>query len=325
MASVAVAAAVARKIETALLGQEDALEILEKVLPDPPHLFFSGGYGSGKTTLLNDFLRAYYKPYGISPTDPEWTLWLSSEQDRGIHCVRQSVAEFVRHTSAREGVYRWILVDDADSLPMISQQALRRPMETHSHTTRFMFVSRNANDIIQPLKSRCLHVEVDTISPMILVQQFCKDAGAPHLTVDGSAIGILFSIAQTPTEVKHMTKVLCRLHGEKKEKTKIDAKDMLALFTSPSFSLCSDLLRAYILKDRTKMIQYFLEIWTTGISYEDFLHELTYAVHQLGILSPKINQTIHQLILKGWISFAQGKTHSLDIMRLFFSELPQDL
>jgi DNA polymerase III delta prime subunit len=116
------------KLETSLLGQEDALEILEKVLHDPPHLFFSGGYGSGKTTLLNDFLKAYYKPHGISPTNSEWTLWLSSEQDRGIHCVRQSVAEFVRHTSAREGVYRWIIVDDADSLPMISQQALRRPM-----------------------------------------------------------------------------------------------------------------------------------------------------------------------------------------------------
>jgi len=33
-----------------------------------------------------------------------------------------------------------------------------------------------------------------------------------------------------------------------------------------------------------------------------------------------VNQDIHQLILKGWISFAQGKTHSLDLMRLFFTE-----
>jgi len=158
---------------------------------------------------------------------------------------------------------------------------------------------------------------------MVLVQHFCKEAGAPHLSVDSSAIGILFSIAQTPTEVKHMTRILCKLYGKTKEKTTIHAKDMLALFTSPSFSLCSDLLRSYITKDRNKMIEYFLEIWTTGISYEDFLHELTYAVHQLGVLSPKINQMIHQLILKGWISFAQGKTHSLDIMRLFFNDMQQ--
>jgi hypothetical protein len=66
------------------------------------------------------------------------------------------------------------------------------------------------------------------------------------------------------------------------------------------------------------MMRLFLEIWTTGISYEDFLHELTSSVHQMGILSPTLNQMIHQLILKGWISFAQGKTHTLDLMRLFF-------
>jgi hypothetical protein len=38
----------------------------------------------------------------------------------------------------------------------------------------------------------------------------------------------------------------------------------------------------------------------------------------MGILSPQDSQEINQLILKGWISFAQGKTHSLDLMRLFF-------
>lgn len=63
----------------------------------------------------------------------------------------------------------------------------------------------------------------------------------------------------------------------------------------------------------------FMDIWSTGISYEDFLHELTSSVHQLGMIPPAVNQSIHQLILKGWISFAQGKIHSLDLMRLFFA------
>ena len=120
-----------------LLGQEESIELLNKVIADPPHLFFSGPYGCGKTTLMREFLAAYFRLKGLTPS-AESVLWLSSEQDRGIHCVRQSVAEFVRHSSATPGVYRWIVVDDADSLPIISQQALRRPMETHSHTTRFL-------------------------------------------------------------------------------------------------------------------------------------------------------------------------------------------
>ena len=304
--------------ESTLVGQEDSVSLLNHILQDPPHLFISGGYGCGKTTIINEFLKAYYDPHGIGTRDHEWTLWLSSEQDRGIHCIRQSVAEFVRHSSAREGVYRFIIVDDADSLPMISQQALRRPMETHSHTTRFIFVSRHGTDLIQPLKSRCLHVELDMISPQILVSHFCAKAGFPDVNISPSAIAIFMSLAQTPTEIKNICQIICRIYGNKKEA--ITTQYIISLFASPSFSLCLELLRAYVRKDREKMMRVFLDIWTTGISYEDFLHELTSSVIQMGILPPNINQDIHQLILKGWISFAQGKTHSLDLMRLFFTE-----
>lgn len=277
---------------------------------------------------MNDFLRAYYAPHGISLADPEWCLWLSSEQDRGIHCVRQSVAEFVRHSAARPGVYRWIVVDDADSLPMISQQALRRPMETHSHTTRFLFISRHSTDLIQPLKSRCLHLELETLSPAVLVQHYFKEAGFPWLELDMSAIPIFMSIAQTPTELKNICNILSRVCGDgsngEKKPYRIKADDILGLFAAPSFSLCLNLLRSYLKRDVGEMMKVFLEIWTTGISYEDFLHELTSSVHQLGILPPVYSQDIHQLILKGWISFAQGKTHSLDLMRLFFSEVEEE-
>jgi DNA polymerase III gamma/tau subunit len=304
--------------ESSLVGQEDSVALLNHIIQDPPHVFISGGYGCGKTTIINEFLKAYYTPHGINTRDIEWTLWLSSEQDRGIHCVRQSVAEFVRHSSSREGVYRFIVVDDADSLPMISQQALRRPMETHSHTTRFIFVSRHGTDLIQPLKSRCLHIELDTISPSILVEHFFTKVGFPELTISPAAIAIFMSLAQTPTEIRNICQILCQVYGNKKEP--ITSEEVISLFASPSFSLCLNLLKAYVRKDKDSMIHTFLDIWKTGISYEDFLHELTSSVIQMGILSPKMNQDIHQLILKGWISFAQGKTHSLDLMRLFFTE-----
>ena len=312
--------------ESSLIGQEDCVALFNQILPDPPHLFLSGGYGCGKTTILHEFLKAYYKPHGISPADPEWTLWLSSEQDRGIHCVRQSVAEFVRHTAARPDVYRWIIVDDADSLPMISQQALRRPMETHSHTTRFIFVSRHSSDLIQPLKSRCLHLELDTISPLMLVDHFCAQAGYPEMRVEPAAIAMFMSLAQTPTEIKNISQILCTVFGASRGTSQpITANELLGLFASPSFSLCLELLRAYVGGNREKMMRLFLEIWNTGISYEDFLHELTSSVLQMGVLLPATSQKIHQLILKGWISFAQGKTHSLDLMRLFFSEEEGDV
>jgi len=307
--------------ETSLVGQTGPTHVFQEIIKDPPHLFVSGMYGCGKTTIVSEFIRAYYQPHGINYRDTEWTLWLSSEQDRGIHCVRQSVAEFVRHSSAREGVYRFIIVDDADSLPMISQQALRRPMETHSHTTRFIFISRHSTDLIQPLKSWCLHIELDIVSPLVLENNFCGKAGYPKISIAPDAIHPFMSLAQTPTEMKNLCEIMCKVYGAAtSDAREIKSEEIITLFASPSFSLCLELLYAYVKQDRPTMMRVFLDIWTTGISYEDFLHELTSSVMQMGVLSPKMNQDIHQLILNGWICFAQGKTHSLDLMRLFFTE-----
>jgi DNA polymerase III gamma/tau subunit len=302
-------------LKTKLIGQEESIDLLNKVITDPPHLFFSGGYGSGKTTLLHEFISTYFAVKKTKP-NAESILWLSSEQDRGIHCVRQSVAEFVRHSSATPGIYRWIIVDDADSLPIISQQALRRPMETHSHTTRFLFCSRHSSDLIQPLRSRCMHIELDMISPFILVEHFLKEKGYNSLRISPHAYSVFMSIAQTPTEIRSITGILGRKFSDR-QGYEITSKDILDNFSAPSFSLCLNLLKAYVNGNRDTMIQIFMEIWMTGISYEDFLHDMNSSIHMLGIHTAKTAQRIHQLLLRGWIYFAQGKTHALDMMRLF--------
>jgi len=301
--------------KTSLICQDESVNLLNKVLDDPPHLFFSGGYGSGKTTILHEFLAAYFKNKNMVPSK-DMILWLSSEQDRGIHCVRQSVAEFVRHTSATPGIYRWIIVDDADSLPIISQQALRRPMETHSHTTRFLFCSRHVGDLIQPLRSRCMHLELDTISPIYLVSHFLKEQGYTNITLSRSAVAVFLSIAQTPTQIRNITRILGNKFAEKAP-YELNEHDIIDNFSAPSFSLCLNLLKAYVNNKDTELIPIFIDLWTTGISYEDFLHELDSSLHMIGIIPACISQKIHQLLLRGWIYFAQGKTHTLDMMRLF--------
>jgi hypothetical protein len=45
----------------------------------------------------------------------------------------------------------------------------------------------------------------------------------------------------------------------------------------------------------------------------------------LGVIPAEKSQKIHKLLLRGWMYFAQGKTHSLDMMRLFLEELEEDV
>jgi DNA polymerase III gamma/tau subunit len=307
-------------MEVDLIGQQENLRILNQILSDPPHLFISGGYGCGKTTIMNSFLKAYYKQYNIENITSEWVLNLSSDQDRGIHCVRQSVAEFVRHAPKQLGIYRWIICDDADSLPIISQQALRRPMETHSHITRFIFCSRYSSDLINPLRSRCLHIELETMNPIELLMHFKKkDEPRTVLNFTPESLSVLITLTQTPTEIKRMVNILIAKYEGQTVTIPIEAIHIL--FGSQSLSLCSELLVQYLHKDYEKCLNVFFQIWSTGISYEDFLNEMNITLRQLGIQDARKSQSIHQLILRGWIYFAQGKTHSFDILRLLFKEV----
>lgn len=299
--------------KTKLIEQENIEEIFNKILLEDniPHIFITAPYGSGKTTLLKEFINTYYKYHNIKNTN-EWILNLSSEKDRGILCIRKNVTEFVHHSSAKPGVYRWILVDDADSLPIISQQALRRPMETHAHTTRFFFCSRYPSDLIPPLKSRCLHLEIETISTFDYINYFYSSNNL-KFNIDPAGISFLLTLAHSPSHIESMLKILSVYYLNKESVT---AQDINLLFGSPSYSITLEIISSFIKKDKTKLIELFFKIWSTGISYEDFLYELNTNIRQIGILKPKTSQKLYKMIMKGWIQFAQGKTHSFDKLRL---------
>ena len=298
--------------KTKLIGQSEIEEIFRVLENDNiPHLFITGIHGSGKTTLLKEFIDAYYKKHNINNMN-EWIMNLSSEKDRGIHCIRQNVAEFVHHSSAKPGIYRWILIDDADSLPIISQQALRRPMETHAHTTRFFFCSRYPSDLISPLKSRCLHLEMETISSMEYIKYSLIINKSPFkITLAG--ITFLFTIVHTPHQIETIIKILSYYYHDKKE---VDADDINILFGSPSYNISLEIIKNIVKKNEKELCKLFFKIWSTGISYEDFLYELNTNIKQFGILKPKTSEHLYYIIMKGWIQFAQGKTYSFDMLRL---------
>jgi len=301
------------RFKTKLIGQENIEELFNRIIDDDdiPHIFLTGMYGTGKTTICNEFINYYYKKKNIKDKD-KWIMNLSSEKDRGIHCVRQNVAEFVHHSSAKEGIYRWIIIDDADSLPIISQQALRRPMETHSHTTRFFFCSRYPSDLIPPILSRCLHLEIETLSPFDFINISLNKYNS-KFSVSTSGLTFLFTLSQSSSQLESMIKILSYYY---KDKAELTVQDINFLFGSPSYNSSIHILESLIKKDEKELLNLFFRIWSTGISYEDFLYELNTYIKQLGILEPHVNQLLYYTIMKGWIQFAQGKTHSFDILRL---------
>lgn len=299
-------------MERKLIGQESVYNILDQISKDPPHIFLTGQFGYGKTSMALEFLKHYFKQHNLSESDPEWVLHLSSDSDRGIHRVREGVAEFVRHTSSKPGIYRWILVDDSDTLPIVSQQALRRPMETHAHTTRFLFCSRHISDLIAPLRSRCLHIEIDAVNMIDVYSDFTKTLPIAKPLTDKTR-DLLLLISLSPRHLLQYLQCIQALGDS------FDELKFALLFSGSSDDRIRKLILAFLRGSKDETLQLIFDIWQSGISYEDFLTDLFRCAKSIGLLTPRKDQQLHELMIQGWIYFTHGRTHLLDVLSLFRS------
>ena len=184
------------KINTELFGMESITKQLESCIENPPHIFLVGFPGTGKSTIARDFLTAYFTYHNVSKKEQqEYWVEISSHQDRGIHTFRQILNDHVRWIAPRKGVYRWILIDDCDTLPAISQQALRRPMETFDHITRFLFISQNQEALITPLQSRCHILLIEPITSHETFIEILRREGFPEGSYTNEAYTELTTIS----------------------------------------------------------------------------------------------------------------------------------
>jgi DNA polymerase III delta prime subunit len=151
-------------LTTDIVGYNTIIPFLEARIKQPTHLALFGPHGSGKTILARHFIQSYFASHNIfidaSQRNSEYLMILSAEQDRGIHTVRDSLMDFVRQPATRPGLVRWIIIDDIDTFPELSQQALRRPMEMYRHVCCFFFIGTKESQLIPPILSRCQIIEL---------------------------------------------------------------------------------------------------------------------------------------------------------------------
>lgn len=136
-----------------IVGNSDTVERLKVIAREGnmPNLLLSGAPGIGKTTsilcLAREMLGEHFS---------ECVLELNASDDRGIDVVRNNIKSFAqKKVNLPPGVHKIVILDEADSMVVGAQQALRRIMEVYSSTTRFALAANLSSKIIEPIQSRC--------------------------------------------------------------------------------------------------------------------------------------------------------------------------
>lgn len=112
-----------------------------------PHIMFAGGPGSGKTSLAKLILRMMEIPKGD-------ILHIPASKDRQIDTIQNKISNFVSSWALGPTNFKYIILDEADSLSHQAQKVLRNLIDEYQDQNRFILTLNYANKIMPALHSR---------------------------------------------------------------------------------------------------------------------------------------------------------------------------
>ena len=115
-----------------------------------PNILLAGTCGIGKTTLAKIICN---KLAGD-------VLSMNASSERGIDVIRGKVKEFASTRGMDISKPKVIHLDEADGLTPDAQNVLRNLIEEYSNNTRFIFTCNNVGKIIEPIRSRCMEINL---------------------------------------------------------------------------------------------------------------------------------------------------------------------
>ncbi|ODQ63522.1 putative replication factor C (RF-C) subunit [Nadsonia fulvescens var. elongata DSM 6958] len=125
-----------------------------------PHLLFYGPPGTGKTSTVLALSRELY-----GDNARNMVLELNASDERGIDVVRDQVKTFAStrqmfqkaadKNDTNKSNFKLVILDEADAMTNVAQNALRRIIEKYTAHTRFCILANYTHKLNPALLSRC--------------------------------------------------------------------------------------------------------------------------------------------------------------------------
>jgi replication factor C subunit 2/4 len=135
-------------------GHSNIISIFKKYVKNKsmPNIIIHGNPGNGKTSTILALANEIYPPELIN----QCVFEFNASDQRGIDVVRNKIDIIAKQKIAKDIPFNIIILDEADLLTKDAQAALRKIIENYSKNYVFCLLCNNINNIIPPIKSRCV-------------------------------------------------------------------------------------------------------------------------------------------------------------------------
>jgi replication factor C subunit 2/4 len=273
-----------RRIDS-IIHQDEVKKVLKDTIKsgELPNLLFYGPPGSGKTSAI---LALGYELFGPNLMN-ERILELNASDERGIDTVREKIISFAKESIGNgdpnfpSPPYKIIILDEADSITLDAQSALRKVIETSSYITRFCFTCNYIEKIIDPIISRCVKFRFKPIDKESMVFRLKQIANKEKIKLSDECFDKIFQISEG--DARRSIMLLQNVKYLYKFKNIITTKDLDELVGSTSIEDLELIWDKTINSQISDLIELSKYIKSQSINISELLHFIKEKIMNLKI------------------------------------------
>jgi replication factor C subunit 3/5 len=181
-----------------------------------PNILFSGPPGSGKKTRVLAFLRQLFN-VKMDTLKNEYSQIEFNDKTIEVHVIsshfhieitpsdygnydRHIITHFIKSAASIKNIHqdgpKIIVLNEANLLTKLAQQALRRLMEKYSNSCRFVLIADSLSQLIDPIRSRCFIIRTPRVSDNEVFLILRQIANSEQLDFNDDIFNYLTQIAE---------------------------------------------------------------------------------------------------------------------------------
>lgn len=262
-------------------GQDGVVATVRKFVETGqiPHLLFYGPPGTGKTSTIIAIAREIY-----GDNYKNMVLELNASDDRGIDVVRGQIKMFASTKQIFSQGFKLIILDEADAMTNVAQNALRRIIEKYTFNARFCILANYTYKLNPALLSRCTRFRFSPLDEASVKKRVEHVINAEKLNIDPTALEALLKLSKG--DMRRALNVLQACHASVDDGAQISESMVYDCVGSPQPADIKSILDIILKDDWTTALKSVSQIkQEKGLALADILTAVTAELNGLSLNS----------------------------------------